>query len=123
PGAHTITILDSEVIQPSTLTMRSGDLLEFTNYSAHTMLLVFTEPRDPTASVRCRAVDASAVSGAAWQLNGSPSDPQLSAIVPPGRSASTCSLAPGNYDFVMKQVARDVRGPAATFGTFGTIAV
>ena len=121
--AHTITILDSDVIHPSTLTMHSGDVLEFNNYSAQTMMLVFTEPRDPAANVRCRVVDASAAWAAAWQLNDSSSGPRLSAIVPPGRSASACSLTPGHYAFDMRPVPRDVRAPEAMPGTTGTIAV
>jgi hypothetical protein len=44
-------------------------------------------------------------------------------IVPPGRSASSCSLAPGEYTFLVTKVSRDVRAPAETLAPKGLIAV
>jgi hypothetical protein len=122
--SHTITIVDDELIQPSTLTMRSGDALEFNNYSTQPMVLVFTEPTDPLDDIRCRLVDTDAAGEGrtAWQLDDSRSGPQLSAIIPPGRSASSCWLAPGRYAFIMRKVGRDVRAPAYT-SVHGVIAV
>jgi hypothetical protein len=122
--AHTITIVDGELIHPSTLTMRSGDVLEFKNYSAQPMMLRFTEPADPVDKIRCRAISAGgALANPDWQLDDSRAEPQLSAIIPPGRSASSCLLAPGRYAFVMKQIPRDVRAEGASLGNKGVLTV
>ncbi len=122
--AHTITILDGDSIHPSALSMRAGDVLEFDNYSAQSMRLVFTEPHDPADKIRCRVAHAQTPGGvAAWQFDGTAPAPQLATIVPPGRSASSCSFAPGRYAFVMRPVARDVRSPADTLGTKAVITV
>jgi hypothetical protein len=58
-AAYRITILDSELVQPSALTMRAGDVLEFDNHSAQTMLVVFS-PREGADTVDCRLVGADA---------------------------------------------------------------
>jgi hypothetical protein len=121
--AHTITIIDRDVIRPSTLSMRSGDVLEFSNYSAQPMLLVFTEPRDPVDKVRCRPAHASAPSASADLMLDDSGEPQLLTVIPPGRSASSCSLEPGRYAFLMRRVSRDVRAPDDTLGTKGVITV
>jgi hypothetical protein len=124
-GAPTITIIDGGLIQPSRASVRVGDVLEFTNYSAEPMLLLFTEPDDPIDRIRCRAVRVEAPSGAPdpLELAGGASDPRLAAIIPPGRSASSCSLEPGRYEFLMRRVSRDVRAPYDSLGTKGTITV
>jgi hypothetical protein len=123
-AAQTITIVDGELIRPSALTMRAGDVLEFRNYSAQPMLLLFTEPTDPIDKIRCRAISAGgALANTDWRLDDSRAAPQLSAIIPPGRSASSCFLAPGRYAFVLKRIPRDVRAGDASPGTRGILTV
>jgi len=123
--ARTITIIDDDVILPSTLSMRPGDLLEFANYSAQPMLLSFTEPRDAIDKIRCPVVHDEAPSGAPdplrFDVDGS--RPRLSTIIPPGRSASSCSLEPGHYGFLMRRVSRDFRAAEDSLGTNGLITV
>jgi hypothetical protein len=123
--ARTITIIDGDVIRPSTLSMHAGDVLEFTNYSAEPMLLSFTEPRDAIDRIRCPVVHEKAPSGARdpLRLDVDGSRPRLSTTIPPGRSASSCSLEPGHYGFVMRRVSRDFRAPEDSLGTKGVITV
>lgn len=123
--ARTITIIDGDVIRPSRLSMRAGDVLEFTNYSAEPMLLLFTEPADPIDRIRCRVTHEDRPTGAPdpLQLAANGSDVRLSTIIPPGRSASSCSLEPGRYGYLMRRVSRDVRAPEDSLGTKGTITV
>jgi hypothetical protein len=123
--SHTITIIDGDLIRPSMVTMRSGDVLDFDNYSTDAMRLVFTEPRGPIDKIRCRVdhVDATGGRANAWELDVLGSEPQVFTIVPPGRSESSCTLAPGRYAFVMRRVARDVRTASETLGTTGVITV
>jgi hypothetical protein len=124
-AARTITIIDGDVILPSTLSMGTGDVLEFTNYSAEPMLLSFTEPRDAIDKIRCPVVHDEAPSGTPdpLLLDVDASRSRLSTIIPPGRSASSCSLEPGHYGFLMRRVSRDVRAPEDSLGTKGVITV
>jgi hypothetical protein len=123
--ARGITIIDGDVILPSTLSMRTGDVLEFTNYSAEPMLLSFIEPRDAIDKMRCPVVHDEAPSGTPnpLRLDVDGSRPRLSTIIPPGRSASSCSLEPGHYGFLMRRVSRDFRAPEDSLGTKGVITV
>jgi hypothetical protein len=123
--ARTITIIDGDVILPSTLSMRTGDVLEFTNYSAEPMLLSFIEPQDAIDKIRCPVVHEEAPSGAPdpLRLDVDGSRPRPSTIIPPGRSASSCSLEPGHYGFLMRRVSRDFRAPEDSLGTKGVITV
>jgi len=120
-----IAIIDGDVVLPSTLSMRTGDVLEFTNYSAEPMLLSFIEPRDTIDRIRCPVAHDEAPSGAPdplW-LDVDGSRPRLSTIIPPGRSASSCSLDPGHYGFLLRRVSRDFRAPDDSLGTKGVITV
>ena len=121
--AHTITIIDSDVLRPSTLSMRSGDVLEFNNYSAQPTLLLFTDPPDPVDKVRCRPAHAPGPSATTDLMHNESGEPQLFTVIPPGRSASSCSLEPGRYGFLMRRVSRDVRAPNDAIGTKGVITV
>src|SRR5260221_7242037 len=122
--AREITIIDGDVILPSTLSMRTGDVLEFTNYSAEPMLLSFIEP-DAIDKLRCPVVHDDAPSGAPnpLRLDVDGSRPRLSTTIPPGRSASPCPLEPGHYGFLMRRVSRDFRAPEDSLGTKGLITV
>lgn len=49
---------------------------------------------------------------------------RLTATIPPGRFASVCLLAPGQYTFVARRAAPATgTPPAATLGVKGTITV
>jgi len=125
PVAHQIMLVDGELISPSALTMSRDDVLEFENYSGHAMLLVFVEPRDQADKIRCRMSGAEVAdpSRARWLRFGWSLGQRLTATIPPGRFASVCSLAPGQYAFVARQVSGYLPRPDAALGTKATITV
>jgi hypothetical protein len=98
---HTI-VLDNEDIRPSSTTMMSDEALVFENYSLHPIRLRFVEPKDLHDRVRCglirgRRHDKSTLP---WQLFAW-DDGKLTAVIPPGRFASLCSFAQGDYSFLV----------------------
>ena len=123
--ARKIVMRNDDLISPSALTMNRGDVLEFENDSGQFMRLVFVEPRDQTDKIRCYPIDHTIARP--YQAPGLLFDwgpgRRLTATMPPGKFASACSLAPGQYTFVAKRVSRDPRGVADSLGTKGTITV
>ena len=124
-SARKIVMHDDELISPSALTMNRDDVLEFENDSGQLMRLVFVEPEDQREKVRCHLVN---------RMSARPDETprlvldwdagtRLTTIIPPGRFASVCSLAPGRYAFVARRVSRDPRGGEDSLGTKGTITV
>ena len=123
--ARKIVMHDDDLISPSALTMNRDDVLEFENDSGKFMRLVFVEPEDQREKVRCHLVDRTIA-----RPDQTPrlvldwgAGQRLTAIIPPGRFASACSLAPGRYAFVARRVSRDPRGGEDSLGTKGTITV
>ena len=116
---------DDERISPSALTMNHGDVLEFENASGRFMMLVFVEPHDQADKIRCYPIDHTMArpDQAPWLLFEWGPRHRLMATMPPGRFASACSLAPGQYTFVAKRVSHDPRGAEDSLGTKGTITV
>jgi len=124
-SARKIVMHDDELISPSALTMNRDDVLEFENDSGQLMRLVFVEPEDQREKVRCHLVNRTSA-----RLDETPrlvldwdAGTRLTTIIPPGRFASVCSLAPGRYAFVARRVSRDPRGGEDSLGTKGTITV
>ena len=122
---HKTILLGAERIAPADVTISKDDSLEFQNLSLHPIQVEFTEPADQTDKIRCELINPKLgkPGKAPWALFAWNDGKRLVAIVPPGRFASVCSLAPGNYAFVTKRVSRDVRGDVGKSGTKGTIAV
>ena len=123
--ARKIVMHDDDLISPSALTMNRDDVLEFENDSGQLMRLVFVEPEDQREKVRCHLVNRTSA-----RPDETPrlvldwgAGQRLTAIIPPGRFASACSLAPGRYVFVARRVSRDPRGGEDSLGTKGTITV
>ena len=89
------------------------------------MKLIFVEPQDQTDKIRCFPIDHTIARP--YQAPGLLFDwgpgRRLTATMPPGKFASACSLAPGQYTFVAKRVSRDPRGAEDSLGTKGTITV
>jgi len=124
-SARKIVMHDDELISPSALTMNRDDVLEFENDSGQLMRLVFVEPEDQREKVRCHLVNRTSARPDEtprlvldWDAGT-----RLTTIIPPGRFASVCSLAPGRYAFVARRVSRDPRGGEDSLGTKGTITV
>ena len=123
--ARKIVMHDDDLISPSALTMNRDDVLEFENDSGKFMRLVFVEPEDQREKVRCHLVNRTSARPDEtprlvldWDAGK-----RLTTIIPPGRFASVCSLAPGRYAFVARRVSRDPRGGEDSLGTKGTITV
>jgi hypothetical protein len=93
-------VIDNDRVQPSGLTMGSGDLLVFENQTLHPVQLTFVEPSDLRQKIRCGLIRGSERerARAPWSLF-TWNDDKLGATIPPGRFASVCSLAKGTYAF------------------------
>ena len=124
-AARRIILRDDDLISPSALTMSRGDVLEFENDSGQFMRLVFVEPQDQTDKIRCYPIDHTIArpDQTPWMLFDWGPGQRLTATIPPGKFASECSLAPGQYAFVATRVSRDPRGEEDSLGTKVTITV
>lgn len=123
--AHETIMIDSERVVPQALTMKHDEVLEFENYSFNPMRIVFIEPKEQADKIRCHLINprAGGAGRAPWLLFGWGAGHRLTAIIPPGRFASVCSLAPGQYAYVAQRAGRDVRAPVEVAGPKGTITV
>jgi len=124
-AARKVIMRDNERITPSALMMNRGDVLEFENHSGQFMRLVFVEPRDQADKIRCYPIDHTTArpDQAPWLLFDWGPGRRLTATIPPGKFASACSLAPGQYAFVARRVNRDPRAVEDSLGTKATITV
>jgi len=124
-AARKVVIRDADLISPSALTMSKDDVLEFENQSGEFMRLVFVEPQDQADKIRCYPIDHTIArpDQAPWLLFDWGPGRRLTATIPPGKFASACSLAPGQYAFVTRRVSRDPRGAEDSLGTKATIRV
>jgi len=120
-----LVMRDDDLITPSALTMNHDDVLEFENASGRFMTLVFVEPQDQADKIRCYPIDHTMArpDQTPWVLFDWGPRRRLTATMPPGKFASACSLAPGQYTYVAKRVSRDPRGAGDSLGTKGTITV
>ena len=123
--ARRIVMQDDDRISPSSLTMKRADVLEFENDSGEFVRLVFVEPQDQAEKIRCYLTDHTIArpDQTPWLLFDWGAGRRLTATIPPGKFASACSLAPGQYAFVTKRVSRDPRAMVDSLGTKGTITV
>jgi len=114
---------DADTIIPSTLTMSHTETLEFDNYSGEFVQVVFVEPREQSDKIRCSATDHTPPDRIPSMRFDWSAARGLTATIPPGKFASTCSLLPGRYAFVATRIGRDPRGAESSLGTKGTIIV
>jgi len=121
--SHRVVAIDREQVHPSALTMKKDDVLEFVNYSAAPMMFVFIQPQDHSDTARCHVAALGpgrepAPDAFIWAAGYQPA-----AIIPPGRFVNICSLAPGRYVFVTREVGTDAAGPLEKLGVTGTVTV
>jgi len=123
--ARKLIMRDDELIIPPALTMKQDDVLEFENESGHFLRLVFVDPQDQSDKIRCYPIDHTIArpDQAPWLLFDWGPGRRLTATMPPGKFASACKLAPGQYTFVARRVSRDPRSADDPLGTKGTITV
>jgi len=124
-GARTIVLQGQDQITPSALTMTAGDVLEFENDSGELMRLIFVEPPDQDDNIHCYLADHTIArpDEMPWLLFDRDPGRRLTATIPPGKFASVCSLAPGQYTFVTVPVPRDSSDVLESLGIKGTITV
>jgi hypothetical protein len=121
--SHWVVTIDRAQVHPSALTMKKDDVLEFVNYSASPMMLVFTQPQDHSDTARCHVAALGpgrelAPDAFIWASGYEPA-----AIIPPRRFVNICSLAPGQYVFVTREVGTDAVGPLDNLAVKGTVTV
>jgi hypothetical protein len=122
----TIVLMENR-ISPADLKMDKNDVLGFQNLSLYAMRIKFLEPEHMADAIRCELINPKAgkQGKAPWLLFAWDEKQRLSATIPPGRFASLCSLAPGQYSFVMDRAGGTqaaVRAPEGS-GERGTITV
>jgi len=124
-SARTIVMQDEDRVTPATLRMNRTDVLEFENDSGHIMRIVFVDPPDQADKIRCYLTDHTTArpDQMPWLVFDWGPGRRLTATIPPGKFASACSLASGQYAFVTSRVTRDRRDVLEALGTKGTITV
>jgi hypothetical protein len=118
---HKTIIIGKDAILPSKTTMSASDVVEFKNMWSGVLSVIFTEPKDVTAKIRCGLISGKPDPEAKvppWDLFQANAE-GLSASIPPGRFASLCSLAPGDYSFIVQDLYEtgDEEGVLAEKGT------
>jgi hypothetical protein len=128
-GAHAkattrTIVLDSEVVRPSSTVLGTNESVVFENHATQPLVVTFTEPADLMQRIRCGLVRAKATDPerAPWALF-SWEDGKMKGVIPPGRFASVCSLAPGHYTFLVTRQSPGARTPSGELGERGEIEV
>ena len=121
--SHRVVTIDGDLVRPSTLTMKTYDVLEFVNYSTVPMMLAFVEPQGHSDKARCHVTRLKSGRTVAPEMFTSGSIRQPTEIIPPGGFVSVCSLDRGHYVFVTKEVGMDAPAPIGKLGTKGTVTV
>jgi len=90
--------LGASRISPTRLTMDTGDVLAFQNYSPKVLQVIFLEPPGLAGKVQCKQIervaeDAAITPGALFKRRGD----QVVALIAPGAFVSVCGLPRGNY--------------------------
>lgn len=101
--AHRTITFDNQRITPDDLTMSAGEVIDFQNFSLHSMQITFIEPKDAAAKIRCGLVGMPSNDRPPWAVFDV-RDGALVGIVPPGRMGSVCSLARGHYAYTVKRL-------------------
>ena len=105
---HKTIIIGKDAILPSKTIMDASDVVEFKNMWSGVLTVTFTEPKDVTAKIRCGLISGKAASADSkappWDLFEADAE-GLAGSIPPGRFASLCSLAPGEYSFIVEELA------------------
>jgi len=120
--SHKVVMIDGQQVHPSALTINRDDVLEFVNYSAAPMI-VFIQPHEPSDTARCHVAALGAGNDVAPDAFMWAAGYQPAAIIPPRRFANICSLTPGRYVFVTREVGRDAAGSMENAGIKGTVTV
>lgn len=109
-------------VSPQDLTMGTGDVLAFQNFSQRLMKLTFIQPKNVGQYTTCTHLkrvspNEALAPGALFQRQGD----EVTALISPGTFVSVCSLKPGLYVYT----AVDALGsdPDDTLGIKGTITV
>ena len=131
PSAHAAAAektvhLGSTVVTPSALDLDKDETVAFENYALYPLSVTFIEPAQGQAErIRCELIapKAGQKAKAPWGLFTWNGRKQLVGNIPPGRFASLCSLAPGDYAYVVNRVGGAAPGGVNTATQKGTIRV
>ena len=96
----TVTIGRDRLVPPD-LKMSSSEVLEFENFTGHPRTVRFIEPDDQVDKIRCGLVNKNS-SHTPTVLFSWDYKKRLSATLLPGQFATVCSLAPGNYSYLIE---------------------
>jgi len=123
---HKTVALGKDRILPDNLTMSSSDALVFENFSPAVLTIRFIEPENQIEKIRCPlAIGKIVQQGGELAFFRFDYKKRLIATVAPGRFASVCSLAPGQYSYTVEPSRTTKAGPSAgqRLSNKGTITV
>ncbi|MFN8546167.1 MAG: hypothetical protein U0807_18450 [Candidatus Binatia bacterium] len=104
-------------IAPSDVELTKDDVLVFENHALYPMSITFTDPAEQADKIRCGLVHgAKEKAPAPWAVFTWDWKKRLTANVLPGRFASVCSFAPGQYSFVALRAGGTSVRPEAVSG-------
>ena len=94
-----ISLGQSRVV-PSKLTMGTGDVVAFQNYSGKVLQVTFLEPANVAQKVQCKQIERvseneAMTPGALFKRRGD----QVVGLIAPNAFVSICGLSPGRYVF------------------------
>jgi hypothetical protein len=99
-GSHKTISFGRSRLVPSDLTMAASDVLVFENFTTRPATVRFLSPDNQVDKIRCEAVGKGKATGQlalfSWDYKK-----RLVATIAPGRFASLCSLAPGQYTYLV----------------------
>lgn len=115
-------ILSRAKIVPEAVALKVSEVLQFENLSTDSMTVRFIEPKNQVDRIRCEFLKGEPK--APWLLFSWDDDVRLVATIPPGRIASVCSFAAGEYSYtVARTFKEDVGGPSGVLPMKGTLSV
>jgi hypothetical protein len=104
-------ILGRAAIIPADLTADAKSVLQFNNVTADILTVTFVDPPDIATRVRCGLLKTPEREAPPWALF-TLRDGKLVGTIPPGRLASLCSFAPGEYVYTVERLATQATGRA-----------
>lgn len=94
--------LEGDRLSPSDLRLGKNELLVFESHALYPLAIRFTEPAGQAEKIHCELI-GKGEGAAPWLLFTWDEKQRLNAVIPPGRIASVCALAPGDYSYVTER--------------------
>ena len=123
-GQKTI-LLGASNIEPDDVTVTSTEVIEFNSTALDPLQVEFIKPANQAGKINCRVADPKSLKPGEkpWATFNQNGEGHFTAMIPPGRFPSTCTLAPGSYTFVVHNLNEGTRASEGRLGQEGNITV